>query len=96
MSANVVQFNVATQLDKSYHLMDFVGRYITFCNALTGHFPRMHNACKLLSQSHKQNCKVCLPVNTMKVHNEAEFAISTTPSSRSCINEYLAGYRRVL
>ena len=54
MSANGVQFNVATQLDKRYNLSDCVGRYITFCNVLTGHFTRMHNACKLLSLSHKK------------------------------------------
>ena len=36
MSANV-------QLDNRCNLMDFVRRYITFCNALTGHFTRMHN-----------------------------------------------------
>ena len=54
MSANVVQFNVAYQLHNRCNLMDFVRRYITFCNALTGHFTLMHNAMKLLSQSHKQ------------------------------------------
>ena len=27
ISANGVQFNVGTQLDKRYNLMDFVGRY---------------------------------------------------------------------
>ena len=54
MSANVVQFNVATQLDNRCNLMDCVRRYITFSNVLTGHFTQMHNPCKLLSQSHKQ------------------------------------------
>ena len=51
MSANVVQFNVATQLDNNSNFMDFVRRYMTLCNALTGHFSRIHNACNLLSQS---------------------------------------------
>ncbi len=58
MSANVVQFNVETQLDNTCNLMDFVRRYITFCNALTGHFTRMHDACMLLSQNHKQIANV--------------------------------------
>ena len=97
MSANfyVVQFNVlAAQLDNRCNVMDFVRRYITLCrpNAFTGHFTRMHNACKLLSQSPKQIANVS-SMNTMKVHREAEFVISTTPSSLSCINEYLAIYR---
>ena len=54
MSANVVQFNVETQLDNTCNLMDFVRRYVALCNALTGHFTRMYNACKLLIQSHEQ------------------------------------------
>ena len=58
ISANMVQLNVATQLDKMGNLMDCVGRYITLCNALTGHFTRMYNACKLLSKSHKQIANV--------------------------------------
>ena len=90
MSANVVQFNVATQLANRCNLMDCVRRYITFCNVLTGHFTQMHNPCKLLSQSHKQIANVSLSMNTMKGHREAEFVISNTPSSRNCINEYLA------
>ena len=90
MSANVV-FNVATQLDNRCNFMECVRRYITFCNALTGHFTQMHNPCKLLSQSHKQIAnKFSLFMNTMKGHREAEFVISTTPSSCNCINEYLA------
>ena len=36
------------------------------------------------------NCKFSLSMNTMKGHREAEFVISTTPSSRNCIDEYLA------
>ena len=91
MSANVVQFNVAAQLHNRFNLIDFVRRYITFCNALTGHFTRMHNACKLLSKIHNQIAHFP-SMNTMKVHREAEFVISTTPSSLSCINEYLAIY----
>ena len=48
MSATVVQFNVATQLDNMCNLMDFVKRYITFYRFfLTGQFTRMHNVCKL-------------------------------------------------
>ena len=86
MSANVVQFNVAAQLHNRFNLIDFVRRYITFCNALTGSFTRMHNERKLLSQSHNQIAHV----SSMKVLREAEFVISTTPSSLSCINEYLA------
>ena len=31
----VVQFNVAAQLHNRFNLIDFVRRYITFCNALT-------------------------------------------------------------
>ena len=90
MSANVVQFNVATQLDNRCNLMDCVRSYITFCNVLTGHFTQMHNPCKLLSQS-QTNCKFSLSMNTMKGHREAEFVISTRPSSCDCITEYLAG-----
>ena len=41
MSANVVQFDEAAQLHNRCNLMDVVRRYITFCNALTGHFTRM-------------------------------------------------------
>ena len=37
-----------------------------------------------------QAAESCLFMNTMKVHIEAEFVISTTPSSLSRINEYLA------
>ena len=85
MSANVVQFNVAAQLHNRFNLIDFVRRYITFCNALTGSFTRMHNERKLLSQSHNQIAHVS-SVHTMKVLREAE----STPSSLSCINEYLA------
>ena len=36
------------------------------------------------------NGKFSLSMNTMKGHREAEFVISTTPSSGNCINEYLA------
>ena len=54
MSVNVVQCNVATQLDNRCNLMNGVRPYITFCNVLTGHFTQMLNPCKLLSQSHKQ------------------------------------------
>ena len=89
MSANVVQFNVAAQLHNRFNLIDFVRHFITFCNALTGSFTRMHNERKLRSQSHNQIAHVS-SMNTMKVLREAEFVISTTPSSLSCINEYLA------
>ena len=49
----------------------------------------MHNECKMLSQSHNQIAHFP-SMNTMKVLREAEFVISTTPSSLSCINEYMA------
>ena len=91
MSANVVPFNVAAQLHNRFNLIDVVRRCVTFCNALTGHFTRMHHAFKLLNQRHNQIAHFPF-MNTMKVHTEAEFVISTIPSSLSCINEYLAIY----
>ena len=40
--------------DASFDLWPPLRRHISFCNALTGYFTRIHNECKLLSQSHKQ------------------------------------------
>ena len=40
---------LATQLTNRciLNLIDVVGLYITFCNALSGHITRMHDSCKL-------------------------------------------------
>ena len=89
MSAHVVQLNAVIHLTNrcNMELMDLIILDITLCNAFSGRITGMHNSGKLLLQTKLQMWPLC------KHHERSQRSrvlISATPSSLTCINEYLA------